>query len=135
MPSITNGQRMKESVAPTSFMTSTSRRRENRLNLDGAGDQQDRGDDQQDRESAPIASFTTRVAVRILVVSSSCDFNPVDRAIDRHPPPAAAVGGARTLRKANDALSGLSGVTRKVSGSGLVPSEAQASGLRFFSCA
>ena len=29
MPSITNGQRMNQSVAPTSFITSISRRREN----------------------------------------------------------------------------------------------------------
>ena len=29
IPSMTNGQRMNQSVAPTSFITSTSRRREN----------------------------------------------------------------------------------------------------------
>ena len=69
-PSITNGQRMNQSVAPTSFITSTSRRRENsdrRIVLEISRTLEAISSR---TASSAIVSFTTRVAVRIFVVSS-----------------------------------------------------------------
>ena len=69
MPSMTNGQRMNQSVAPTSFMTSTSRRREksdSRIVLDTSRTLATMSS----TASRPVVSFTTRVATRIFCVSS-----------------------------------------------------------------
>ena len=65
-------------------------------------------------------SFTTRVATRIFCVSS-LEFLTVSMAgsiVVCPPPGARGVSASRSF----SALSGLSGVTRKVSGSGLEPS-------------
>ena len=110
---------MNQSVAPTSFMTSTSRRRENsdrRIVFETS-----RTDATTSRTaSRPVVSFTTRVATRILFVSSLRFLTAsIDGSIAVRPPPGA--DGASASRSLS-ALSGLSGVTRNVSGSGLEPS-------------
>ena len=69
-PSSTNGQRMNQSVAPTSFITSTSRRRansESRMVLAISSTEATPSSP----ASSAIVSFTTRVTERILFVSSS----------------------------------------------------------------
>ncbi len=69
IPSITNGQRMNQSVAPTSFITSTSRRRENsdrRIVFEISRTDATTSS----TASRPSSSFTTRVATRIFFVSS-----------------------------------------------------------------
>ena len=116
---MTKGQRMNQSVAPTSFMTSTSRRREKsdrRMVLETS-----RTLARMSRTaSRPVVSFTTRVATRIFWVSS-LEFLTVSMAgsiVVRPPPGALGDSASRSF----SALSGLSGVTRKVSGSGLEPS-------------
>ena len=66
---MTNGQRMNQSVAPTSFMTSTSRRRANsdrRIVLEISRTEASTSS----AASSAMLSFTTRVAERIFVVSS-----------------------------------------------------------------
>src|SRR2546421_604288 len=86
-PSITNGQRMNQSVAPTSFITSTSRRRANRDSLivleisrmEAA---------MSSAASSAIVSFTMRVAERILLVSSRRFLtSSIDGSAGRAPPP------------------------------------------------
>ena len=118
-PSITNGQRMNQSVAPTSFMTSTSRRRayiERRIvfatsRIEASASRTAR---------PPIVSFTTRVAVRILSVLSrrSLTSSIAESATVRAPEGETGASASRT----STMLSGWSGVTRKESGSGLRPS-------------
>ena len=116
---MTNGQRMNQSVAPTSFMTSTSRRREKsdrRIVLETSRTLATMSR----TASRPVVSFTTRVATRIFCVSS-LEFLTVSIAgsiVVRPPPGALGDSASRSF----SALSGLSGVTRKVSGSGLEPS-------------
>jgi hypothetical protein len=119
MPSMTNGQRMNQSVAPTSFITSTSRRREN---SDSRIVLETRSTDATTSSTVnrPVVSFTTRVATRIFCVSSREFFTAsIDGSIVVRPPPGAA--GDSASRSAS-ALSGLSGVTRNVSGRGFDPS-------------
>jgi hypothetical protein len=110
---------MNQSVAPTSFMTSTSRRRENsdrRMVFETSRTLATTSS----TASSPVVSFTTRVATRMRSVSSR-EFFTVSIAgstVVRPPPGAAGASASRSF----SALSGLSGVTRNVSGSGLVPS-------------
>ena len=66
-------------------------------------------------------SFTTRVATRIFFVSSWRFLTVVDRRVDRRAAAAGRVGASAS--RSLSALSGLSGVTRKVSGSGLEPEQ------------
>ena len=65
IPSITNGQRMNQSVAPTSFITSTSRRRAIQRQPDRVADQQHRRErqqhDQQRRGDRRRAFVTSRI--------------------------------------------------------------------------
>ena len=70
MPSITNGQRMNQLVAPTSFITSTSRRR---AKIDSRIVFATSAIDASTSSAASIAvsAFTKPVALRILSVSSS----------------------------------------------------------------
>ena len=116
---MTNGQRMNQSVAPTSFMTSTSRRRENsdrRMVFDTSSTDAMISS----VASSPVVSFTTRVATRIFCVSSFEFFTEsIAGSITVRPPP--GVEGDSASRSLS-ASSGLSGVTRKVSGSGFEPS-------------
>ena len=126
-----NGQRMNQSVAPTSFITSTSRRR---LNSDKriVFDTNSTLASTSKEVRITIAHFTSLVTVRILSVWS---FSLRTRSIDwsaswRCP---AVSRGASELRIA-PMLSGSSGVTRKVSGSGFEPRSLYASGLRADSC-
>ncbi len=116
-PSSTNGQRMNQSVAPTSFITSTSRRRENRerrivfeisstdANTSSAA-------------SSAIVILIMRVAERIVLVCAwrfctSAIAGSVTRRVTER---ARLVElGAQRAR----VRSGWSGVRRKMSGSGL----------------
>ena len=103
---MTKGQRMNQSVAPTSFMTSTSRRREKsdrRIVLDTSRTLATMSR----TASRPVVSFTTRVATRIFCVSS-LEFLTVsiDGSIVVRPPPGAM--GASASRSFS-ALSGVVG--------------------------
>ncbi len=115
---MTNGQRMNQSVAPTSFMTSTSRRRENSdslIVLDTSSTEATTSS----TASSPVVIFTTRVATRIFCVSS-LEFLTTwiaGSSVVRPPPGVEGDSASRSL----SALSGSSGVMRKVSGSGLLP--------------
>ncbi len=119
MPSMTNGQRMNQSVAPTSFMTSTSRRRAKSDSRIVFAIEQDRREHEQDREHAML-SFTTRVAERIFVVSSRRFLTSSIAGSIAARSPLAAIGASAS--RSLPTLPGSSGVTRNVSGSGLEPS-------------
>ena len=119
IPSITNGQRMNQSVAPTSFITSTSRRRaysDRRIVLAIS-----RIEASTSRTVSTAAVIVTRLVTSRIFCVSVCLFDTV--AIDESigppplPPPLSAVWTASTLL-------GLSGITWKVSGSGFAPSSA-----------
>jgi hypothetical protein len=110
-PSITNGQRMNQFVAPTRRITSTSRRREkSESRIVFATSRIDATTSSTERIA--VVSFTTRVADRILSVSSR---RFLTSSIAGSPVPASALRSAPML-------SGSSGVTRNVSGSGFEPS-------------
>ena len=97
MPSMTNGQRMNQSVAPTSFMTSTSRRREksdSRIVLETSRTLATTSS----TASRPVVSFTTRVATRIFCVSSLEFLTVVDRRVDRRAPAAGRAGLQRVAQ-------------------------------------
>ena len=108
IPSITNGQRMNQSVAPTSFITSTSRRRaysDSRIVLAIS------------RIEAIVSSTVSAAAVivtrlvtsRIFFVSLRLlEMLWIEASIVPVPPP--AVGGASELWTAST-LAGLSGIT------------------------
>ena len=118
-PSITNGQRMNQSVAPTSFMTSTSRRRayiESRIVFATSSSEASASS----AASRPIVSFTTRVAERILSVFSLRSLtSSIEESITvRSPDGDTGASASRTWTMS----SGRSGVTRSRSGSGLEPS-------------
>ena len=118
-PSSTNGQRMNQSVAPTSFITSTSRRRaysDSRIvfaisRIDATPSR---------TANSAIVIFTTRVTERILFVSSSRlrTSSIAGSTTVRAPDGACGASASRSLAMS----SGLVGVTRNVSGSGLEPS-------------
>ena len=86
---------------------------------DRVGDQQDRGDHEQQRQQRPIVSFTTRVAVEDLlrVVLAVLDRRRSPSIGGRAPRRRRAVGAS--AEASFSASSGSSGVTRNVSGSGL----------------
>jgi hypothetical protein len=110
---------MNQSVAPTSFMTSTSRRREysdSRIVLPISSIEAIASSDAR----PAIAYFTTRVAVRILFVSSSrLRTSSIALSTGTRSPPDGASGASASRMVVM--LSGWSGVMRKVSGSGLEP--------------
>lgn len=122
--SSTNGQRMKPSVAPTSFMICTSRRREKterRIVLEIS-----RIEAMIRRAaSSPIITLTTRVAVRIFSVFDLEEpTDSIEGSTVAVPPP--GVEGCSAETRAIEAP-GFSGVMRNVSGSGLEPSRAKGS--------
>jgi hypothetical protein len=122
-PSITNGQRMNQLVAPTSFITSTSRRRakiDSRMVLAIRAIEANRR-----RAARPaVRIFTSPVAERILSVSSSRFFTSSIAGSADVPP------GSSRLTMAS-IRSGSSGVTRNESGSGLLPSSSAPSSKAF----
>ncbi len=110
---------MNQSVAPTSFITSTSRRRayiESRIVFATSSSEASASS----AASRPIVSFTTRVAERILSVFSLRSLtSSIELSITvRWPEGDIGASASRTCTIA----SGSSGVTRSRSGSGLVPS-------------
>src|ERR1700730_17677056 len=121
IPSITNGQRMNQSVAPTSFITSTSRRRANSDSLMVLAINSTEAAISSTVNTAAVI-VTRLVTSRIFLVSSLwLETLWIDWSIVPQPPALSAVRIA-------SASAGLSGYTWKVSGSGLVESSAYAAG-------
>ena len=118
-PSITNGQRMNQSVAPTSFITSTSRRRaysDSRIVFAISSIEASVSS----TVSTAAVIVTRLVTSRIFLVSLFLfETFSIAGSSGFAPPPDA--GGVRLLRTAST-LPGLSGITWNVSGSGLEPS-------------
>ena len=115
-PSSTNGQRMNQSVAPTSFITSTSRRRENsdrRIVLEISSIDANTSS----AASSAIVILITRVADRIWSVCAWRFWTAaIAGSVTRRMP--SGLAWSSSARNAPE-LSGRSGVTRKMSGSGL----------------
>ena len=131
VPSITNGQRMNQSVAPTSFITSTSRRRANSDSLIVLAINSTEA-------SVSSTARTAAVIVTRLVTLSSFlvsvlwfETLPIAGSSIRVPPPGCR--GVSALRIAST-FDGSFGYTWNVSGSGLEDSSAYALGSCFFCC-
>ena len=135
-PSITNGQRMNQLVAPTSFITSTSRRRakiESRIVLAISATDANRSSAARPGREDLHESGRRQDLVGVLLLVADL----VDRG-ERRLTVAGRVARARAGRRCRRPCPGSSGTTRNVSGSGFSPSSlapsANARGFFFAAC-